>query len=83
MLNLITIIVDVIKDDNFDMYKMILNIYGKQLMRDPAFREYLDRIAQYYFDGKTIKPPNMMQQMMSNMFGGGKGNPFGAAQKKE
>ena len=29
LLNFVTIIVDVIKDGNFDMYKMILNIYGK------------------------------------------------------
>lgn len=29
LLNFVTIIVDVIKDGNFDMYKMMLNIYGK------------------------------------------------------
>ena len=29
LLNFITIIVDVIRDNNFDMFKMILNIYGK------------------------------------------------------
>lgn len=61
LLNFITLIIEVIKDGNFDLFKMILNIYGKQLNRDPQFREYLDRIAKYYFDGKTIKPPDMMK----------------------
>lgn len=70
LLNLVTIIVEVIKEKDFKIFKMILNIYGKQLQRDPAFREYLDRIAKYYFDGKTIKPPDMMKQMMQNMFKG-------------
>lgn len=50
--------------------------------RDGQFREYLDRIARYYFDGKTIKPPDMMKQMMQNMFKGG-GLPFGGADKKD
>jgi len=41
----------------------------------------LDRIAHYYFDGKSIKPPDMMKQMMKNMFSGGGGMPFGGADK--
>lgn len=74
-----TILIDVIKQKDFSMFKMVLNIYGKQLNRDPSFREYLDRIAKYYFDGKTIKPPDPMKQMMQKMFDGAKNNPFGGA----
>ena len=68
-----TIIIEVIKAKNFDMFKMMLNTYGKQLDRDANFREYLDRIAKYYFEGQTIKPPNMMKQMMEKMMGGAGG----------
>lgn len=61
LLNFVTMIIEIVKEKNFSLFKMILNIYGKQLNRDPQFREYLDRIARYYFDGQTIKPPDMMK----------------------
>jgi hypothetical protein len=44
--------------------------YVSQLSRDRTFIEYVDRIASYYFD-TTIKQANPMQQMLSNMMGGG------------
>ena len=53
--------------------KELIGIYKPQLMRDPAFLEYLDRITRYYFDFE-IKQANPMQQMLANMMGGGSNN---------
>lgn len=49
---------------------MAMSIYKPQIVRDPAFIEYLDRIAKYYFSS-TIKQVNPMQAMINNMMGGG------------
>ena len=53
------------------MFKQVLNHYGPALARDGMIREYLEKVVNVYFEGKTLKPPNMMEMMMKNMMGGG------------
>jgi hypothetical protein len=62
--NFINLALEAIEVGDFDLYKGMIKHYMPHLKRDPKFYEYLERIAKYYFDGKSIKEANPMQAMM-------------------
>mmetsp|Transcript_4185 Transcript_4185/g.7100 ORF Transcript_4185/g.7100 Transcript_4185/m.7100 type:complete len:228 (-) Transcript_4185:41-724(-) len=80
LVNFVRMILDAMELKDFELFRSFLGHYKVFLERDPKYYEYLDRIANYYFDGQTIRQANPMQQMLKNMMGGGAGgaNPLSA-----
>ena len=74
-MNFIDILVEIIDTKDIVLLKQFINMYKPQLVRDPQFINYLDRIAKYYFDGQTVIQANPMQQMIQNMMKGGSARP--------
>jgi hypothetical protein len=63
IITFVLLLVEGIKMEDWEFFKGMIGNYGKQVKRDPAFIEYVDRIAKYYFD-QTVKQANPMQQML-------------------
>jgi hypothetical protein len=51
LVNLMVMFLEAIELKDFDLFRIFINNYKAHLVRDPKFIEYVDRIAQYYFDG--------------------------------
>lgn len=71
LLNFAEIACEIIKMKDFEAFKQLLNHYAPALKRDDKLGEYLEKVVNIYFEGKTLKPPNPMEMMMKNMMGGG------------
>jgi hypothetical protein len=72
LIHMVEWVTECIMAEDFELVKkMILEDYAAVLKRDPTLVDKLDKICVKAF-GESIKPPNAMQQMMSQMMGGGK-----------
>ena len=56
-----------IEKDRFDLIKYIERGYTEIIAQDPSLYKYLEKIVSVYFD-KALRPPSMIEQMMSSMF---------------
>lgn len=73
LINFVEFFIAAIELDDFEFAKkMILEDYAPVLKRDSSLVEKIDKVCVKAFNGKSITPPNPMQQMMSSMFGMGK-----------
>ena len=80
ILNFVDMLIECIELDEFELVKQMANEdYAAELRRDPSLYEKVNAVCEKHFES-TIKKPNQMQQMLSQMMGGGAGgsNPLAA-----
>ena len=80
LLNFVEFLMEAIECEEFQLVKQMANQdYAIELKRDGTLHEKVNTICEKHF-GETIKAPNQMQAMLSNLMGGGaKGaNPLAA-----
>ena len=71
LLTFVDILIECVECDEYAIVKQMANVdYAAVLKRDPILYEKVNTVSEKYFD-QPIKAPNQMQQMLSNLLGGG------------
>mmetsp|Transcript_33937 Transcript_33937/g.25010 ORF Transcript_33937/g.25010 Transcript_33937/m.25010 type:complete len:116 (-) Transcript_33937:2312-2659(-) len=70
LMNFVVLLLDAMEVKDFNFYKEILGRYQSQFGRDPAFVEYLDKIALKHY-GKPLKEASGLEAVF-NLIAGNK-----------